>query len=117
MKSRLAKFAGVICLSVSICGQGLAQSSAPAVPNLGGLESSAMKLAVAGTAASVAVGVIAFVAHHHHKSQSGKEKASKGTSAPRGQSSPDVLKSGQLNGAGETKPIESSQSSSWQPAD
>jgi hypothetical protein len=114
MKSRLVNFAGVICLSVSICAQGLAQSPAPAVPNLGGLESSAMKLAVVGTAASVAVGVIAFVAHHHHKSQSGNEKVSKGTSGSRGQSSPDVVKSGQLNGAGETKAAETSQSSSSQ---
>jgi hypothetical protein len=117
MESRIAKLAGVILLSVSICGQGLAQSSVPAVPNLGGLESSAMKLAVAGTAASVAVGVIAFVAHHHHKSQSERQKVAKGTSAALEQSSPVVLKSGQLNGAGETKPMEISQSSSWQPAD
>jgi hypothetical protein len=114
MKSRLVKFAGVICLSASICGQGLAQSQAPSVPNVGGLESSAMKLAVAGTAASVAVGVIAFVAHHHHKSQSGKEKVSKGIPVPQGQSTPDVPKSGQLTGAGETTPVQTSQSSSSQ---
>ena len=117
MKSRLAKFAGVICLSVSICGQGLAQSSAPVMPNLGGLQSSAMKLAVAGTAASVAVGVIAMVARHHHKNQTGKEKVRKDASSARGQSSPDVLRSAQSNGAAETKPVEISQSSSMPPSD
>jgi hypothetical protein len=114
MKSRLVKFAGVICLSAAICGQGIAQSPAPTVPNLGGLEKSAMKLAVVGTAASVAVGVIAFVAHHHHKSQSVKEKVSKGASGSRGQLSPDVLKTDQSNAAGETRTAETSQSSSSQ---
>jgi|SRR5580658_7277296 hypothetical protein len=110
MKSRLGQFAGVICLSVAICAQGLAQSPAPGVPNIGELQKSAMKLAVGGAVASAAVGVIALVAHHRHKSQSGKEKASKGTPVARGQSSPDVLKSGQLNGTGETNPVQISQS-------
>lgn len=101
MKSRLVNFAGVICLSVAVCGQGLAQSPTPGVPNLGGLESSAMKLAIAGSAASAAVGVIVFVAHHHHKSQSGKERVSKSTPVTQGQSSLDALKSDQVKGAGQ----------------
>src|SRR5271156_5083506 len=106
MKSRLAKFAGVICLSVAACGQGLAQSQPPVVPNIAGLESNAMKYAIAGSAASAAVGLIVFVAHHHHGSQPGKERVSKGTPVTQGQSSPGVLKSDQLKGAGKTKSVE-----------
>ena len=117
MKSRLVKFAGVICLSAAICSQGMAQSQPPGVPNIGELQKSAMKLAVAGAAVSAAVTVIALVAHHRHKSRSAKEKVSKGASTGRGQSSLDVLKSGQLSGAEETKPVEISQSSSSLPAD
>jgi hypothetical protein len=115
MKSRLAKFTGVICLGMAIVGQGLAQSATP-VPNLTQMQNTAMKLAIAGGAASAAVTVIALVAHHHHKSQSGKEKLSRGTPAAQMQSAPAVLKTVPSNEGGESKPAGDSQSFSSQPA-
>ncbi len=108
MESRVFKLAGVIVLGVAMCGQGMAQS-APTVPNVGQLEKSAVKLAVIGTAASVAVGVVAFMAHHHKSG--GRKKVSKDDSTSR-QQLPVHPDSGSSNGAVETSPAATPVSSS-----
>jgi hypothetical protein len=115
MKSRIAKFTGVICLGTAIVGQGLAQTATP-VPNLTQMQNTAMKLVIAGGAASAAVTVIAIVAHHHHKSQPEKVKLSRGTSTAPMQSAPAVLKTAPSNEGGESKPAGDSQSFSSQSA-
>jgi hypothetical protein len=107
MKSHFAKFTGVLCLSMAIAGQGLAQSPVTTVPNVAQLQNTAMKLAIAGGAASAAITVITLVAHHHHKSQA-KETLSRGGSAAQLPSSPDALKSRQ---GGESKPVDAQSSS------
>lgn len=77
MKSRLMKFAGVICLSVVIGGTALAQTQTPGMPDVHKLERSAVKLAIVGAAVPVAIGVLRFAVHHAHRSQSKKKSAYK----------------------------------------